>query len=751
MGRVVGVDLGTTNSLVAYMDGPSPRVIVGHDGDKLVPSVISFEKDGRPVIGEPAKARRLTSLDSTVYSVKRFMGKGIEDLSSELAYLPFHISGNEQEIVRIKVAERDYTPPELSAMILRELKTRAEIFFGETVTKAVITVPAYFNDAQRQATKDAGKLAGLEVLRIVNEPTAACLAYGLQQRHDGIVAVYDLGGGTFDISILKLTDGIFEVLSTSGDTMLGGDDIDHLLMELILGEVEDAVGQDLRSRPEALGQIREAAEGAKIALSEADETEIIIKGGDLGLNHDYRRLLVRDEFEALLEDLVDKTVRPCLQALKDARLGPEDIDEVVLVGGSTRVPLVRRVVAETFGRKPHCELNAEEVVALGSAVQADILAGNTVDLLLIDVTPLSLGIETMGGVVEKLVARNTTIPTRASEVFTTFVDGQTNVEIHVLQGERELARDCRSLARFTLRGIAPQPAGVPRIEVTFHIDANGILDVTARDQRSDMAQTVEVTPSYGLSDDEVERMLRESVEHAEADVSLRLLIEARNEADILLKATAKTLANGQVEVSAEERSAIEEAVSRLEEAKDGPDHHRLRDEIERLNAATSPLAERIMAEAVQAALQNRRLSKVLDSQDIPAMAKVTFLPEGKTVEIEEGTSILDAALDNDIWLEHNCGGNCACTTCHVIVRSGEENLSEMEDEEEDRLDTAEGLTLSSRLGCQACISGDVVVEIPASPGSVRIVDDAQLAAGQIDEQAYKERFKARLWGLNGGG
>ncbi|MFQ5893276.1 MAG: Fe-S protein assembly chaperone HscA [Nitrospinota bacterium] len=613
MSRVIGIDLGTTNSLVAYMDSEGPHVITGPEGSPLVPSVISFES-GQAVIGEGAKARRLTRAASTVYSVKRFMGKGLEDLSAELAYLPFQLSGSEHEVVRIKVAGRAYTPPELSALILRELKGRAEAFFGEPVRKAVITVPAYFNDAQRQATKDAGKLAGLEVLRIVNEPTAACLAYGLGKRHEGTVAVYDLGGGTFDISILKLKAGIFEVLATSGDTMLGGDDLDHRLMELILGELESTHGQDLRTRPEVLERIRAAAEEAKVGLSEADETTIVIEeDAEDGLGLAYRRALGLSEFEALVGDLIHRTIPPCLQAMEDARLTPEAIDEVLLVGGSTRVPMVQRVVAETFGSEPHGELNPEEVVALGAAVQADILAGHTHELLLLDVTPLSLGIETIGGVVSTLIPRNSTIPTTATEVFTTFVDGQTNVEIHVLQGERELARDCRSLARFTLTGIEPQPAGLARIEVTFLIDANGILNVTARDQRSGKTHMVEVAPSYGLTDEEVERILRESIEQAEADISTRLLIEARTEADLILKATAKALANEPVEVSAEEREAIDEAIARVKEAKAGLDHHRLRDEIERLNAATKPLAERIMDAALQAALKDRRLSEIADS------------------------------------------------------------------------------------------------------------------------------------------
>jgi Fe-S protein assembly chaperone HscA len=611
MSRVIGIDLGTTNSLVAYMEGGGPRVIVGPDGSRLVPSVISFE-GGQAVIGEPAKARRISRVESTVYSVKRFMGKDVEDLSAEMAYLPFKLSSNEQEIVRIKVDGNYHTPPELSAMILRGLKDRAEAFFGEPISKAVITVPAYFNDAQRQATKDAGKLAGLEVLRIVNEPTAACLAYGLDKRREGIVAVYDLGGGTFDVSILKLKDGIFEVLSTAGDTMLGGDDVDHRLMELILGEIEAGGTDEIRGQPKALEAVREAAERTKIALSSADQTEIVLDKEATGLSSAYSRKLTRRELETLAEDLVRKTVQPCRQAMADARLTAEEIEEVVLVGGSTRMPCVRRVVAETFRREPHIELDPDEVVALGAAIQADILAGGTEDLLLLDVTPLSLGIETLGGVVSKLIHRNSTIPTSATEVFTTFVDGQTNVEVHVLQGERELAGDCRSLARFALKGVPPQPAGIPRVEVTFLIDANGILNVTARDQRSGKTQSIEVTPSYGLADEDIERMLSESVEHAKADVSARLLIEARNEAEIVLKATAKALSEEDDELSDKERSRIEKAVERVDEAKAKEDHHRLRDEIEGLNEATKPLAERLMNEAVKAALRDRRISDIID-------------------------------------------------------------------------------------------------------------------------------------------
>ncbi len=608
MSRIVGIDLGTTNSLVAYMEDGFPKVIPDREGRPLLPSVVAFTPAG-VLVGESAKRQLAKNPGRTIYSVKRFMGKGYDDVKEELRYFPFHILPS-QEMVRIKVGDREVTPPEVSALILRALGERAAAYFGEPVEKAVITVPAYFNDSQRQATKDAGRIAGLEVLRIVNEPTAASLAYGLQKLKEGLVAVYDLGGGTFDISILSVKDGIFEVLATNGNTHLGGDDFDRALVDWILADIRAHHGVNLGGDPEAMQELRLGAEAAKCRLSFEDRTVLTIPFPQHGLT--YRREITRGELEALIDPLVQATLGPCRMALTDARLKAEAIDEVVLVGGSIRVPLVRRRVEEIFGKPPHSHLNPDEVVALGAAVQAHILAGGITNMLLLDVTPLSLGIETLGGVMSVLIPRNTTIPTSAKEMFTTSVDGQTVVDLHVLQGERELAKDNRSLARFELREIDPMPAGMPRIEVTLLIDANGILQVRAKELRTGKGASIEVKPTYGLTDAEVERMIEESFAHAEEDVAARLLIETRNEADTVIRGTEKALVQGAHLIDQGEAARIGDALEELRAVRDSNDRNLIREKTDQLNQATLHLAEVLMDSALREALASKKVTEALE-------------------------------------------------------------------------------------------------------------------------------------------
>ncbi|HEY6172537.1 MAG TPA: Fe-S protein assembly chaperone HscA [Candidatus Kapabacteria bacterium] len=611
-GKVVGIDLGTTNSLVAYVRGGEARVITGADGG-IVPSVVTLDDAGNVVtVGVGAKRNALRDAEHTVYSVKRLMGKSYQDVGKEADLLSYKLVPREEGLVRVRVGNKEYTPIELSSFILRELKQRAEAFFGEPVSKAVITVPAYFNDAQRQATKDAGKLAGLDVLRIVNEPTAAALAYGLDKHKSGIVAVYDLGGGTFDISILKLSDGIFEVLSTYGDTYLGGDDIDRRLMEMFITQLK-RVEPTFEPNPEELQAIRTESERVKIELTAKPNATVELVFPMRGIN--YRRALSRQELEMIARPIIEKTRKACENALSDAKLTPRDIDEVVLVGGSTRMPAVKALVQEIFHKKPYDSLNPDETVALGAAIQADVLAGNTKDVLLLDVTPLSLGIETIGGMMSTIIARNTTIPTKATESYTTFAENQTGVVVNVFQGERDFVKDNRHLASFTLKGIPPLPAGAAKVVVQFLIDADGILHVSALEEHTGLAANIEVKPSYGLTDDEVERMLRDSIQHAKQDISARRLTEARTEAERVVIATEKVLGQlrrGEIPLPKARMSALDipkiiDDLYALKKVIPGEDATVINSLLESLEQSTASLAHEIMDLSVSSALSGREV------------------------------------------------------------------------------------------------------------------------------------------------
>ncbi|MGA2264830.1 MAG: molecular chaperone DnaK [Phycisphaerae bacterium] len=603
---ILGIDLGTTYSLAAVMTPAGPAVIRDAAGIALVPSVIAFQDDGRVVVGQAARAGAVANPLRTVYSVKRLMGRGIEEIQEDLRHLAYPVVSGKGGTACVTVGGREMTPQELSAMILREVKARAEAALGQPVTAAVITVPAYFDDSQRQATRDAGAIAGLDVRRIVNEPTAAALAYGLDRKDEATIAVYDLGGGTFDVSILHVAGGVFQVLSTDGDTHLGGDDLDMEIIDLITADIRRQFGQHLTFPPATRQALRDMAEAAKIRLSTEPAAAVEV---DLGDGRTFQRTITRQEFEAAAAKWIDHTIEHCRAALAAAHLKPQQIDQVVMVGGCTRIPLVLRCVEEFFGRRPYTALNPDEVVALGAAVQAGILAGVQRDTLLLDVTPLSLGIETLGGATGKLIMRHSTVPCQATETFTTYVDGQTSVDIHVLQGERELARDCRSLGSFKLRGIPPMPAGMPRIEVTFLIDANGILNVSARELRSGKEASVQIVPAHGLTRDEVTRMVKESYAHAREDLTAHRLIDLRNEAGRILAAIDKALANLPGVLSAAQRAALDVAVADLKAKMEGSDGDALYAAMKAANDAAGPLTQAQMDEVLKKTAVGKKLEE----------------------------------------------------------------------------------------------------------------------------------------------